>query len=211
MPLTLAFIVEGKGDEISLPKLVARTLAALDVQPPFRLLDPIRVARDRLVKQGELERAVQLAVLKSGGHGAVLVLLDADDDCPAQLGPDLQRRASAAAGTVPVQVVLANREFEAWFLASARSLAGLRGLSADLEDHPNPDSVRGAKEWLTANMPGARAYSPVRDQPELVKAMDLDAARQGSRSFRKFWSATERLVEPTATTVPPPPRSPLRS
>lgn len=30
-----------------------------------------------------------LAAAKAGANGAVLVLLDADDDCPAELGPQL--------------------------------------------------------------------------------------------------------------------------
>lgn len=40
------------------------------------------------------------------------VLLDADDDCPAELGPSLLKRCREATG-LPVAVVGADREFHA--------------------------------------------------------------------------------------------------
>src|SRR5688572_29082730 len=88
-----------------------------------------------------------------GTEGAVLVVLDGDDDCPAQLGPVLLRRAEGACRTIPVAVVLAKKEFEAWFIASAASLAGRRGLPADLRAPADPEAIRDAKGWLSCQMP----------------------------------------------------------
>ena len=86
----------------------------------------------KVVKKGELERAVELAARKIGGQGAIFILLDSDDDCPAQLGPALLCRALEVRSDLPIAVVLAKHEFEAWFLAAAESLRGYKGLKNDL-------------------------------------------------------------------------------
>lgn len=89
---------------------------------------PVRVPRSKLVQEGQLEGAIRLAQANTQSSGPVIVLLDADDDCPAVLGPQLKSSALAVSQEAAVSVVLARREFETWFLAAARSIAGLRGL-----------------------------------------------------------------------------------
>ena len=58
------------------------------------------------------------------GCTAILVLLDADKDCPRELGIELARRACAAAIGLPVAVVCAKREYENWFLATDEGFTG---------------------------------------------------------------------------------------
>ena len=89
-------------------------------------------------------------------------------------------------------MVLAEREFEAWGLAAARSLRGWRGLPDDLEPPSDPQAVRGAKEWLTDRMPGV--YSPTADQASLATVIDLTAARGAASSFDKFCRAVCALA-----------------
>ena len=120
-------------------------------------------------------------------------MIDADDDCPRELGPRLLERARSATGETAVEVVLAEREFEAWGLAAARSLRGWRGLPNNLEPPESPQSVRGAKEWLTERMAGAAAYSPTADQASLAATIDLNEARAAS-SFDKFCRAVCALA-----------------
>ena len=88
--------------------------------------------RGVVVAPGGIEREVE-SNSWVGPSGGILVLLDADDDCPAELAPTLLNRARSARPDCRVSVVLANREFEAWFLASAQSLAGRFGFPADIE------------------------------------------------------------------------------
>jgi hypothetical protein len=87
----------------------------------------MRTPRGKITVGGGIERAVSAAALRVRSSGGVLVLLDADDDCPAEYGPALLARAKAARPDKQVAVVLAMREFEAWFLAAAPSLAGQFG------------------------------------------------------------------------------------
>ena len=88
--------------------------------------------------------------------------------------------------------MLAHCEFETWFLASAESIAGQVGLRSDLTAPENPESIRGAKEWLQRHMPHGRKYSETIDQPRLASIFDLKAARR-SPSFKKLYHDIERL------------------
>ncbi|MEV4093232.1 DUF4276 family protein [Streptosporangium saharense] len=154
-PVTIASIVEGDGEVSALPVLLRRIAGALSCWD-VRIPPPRRVPRSRLVARGGVENAVLQASYQLTGAGGILLLIDSDDDCPATLGPELLRRAREARGDREISVVLACREFEAWFLAAAESLSGHRGLADPLLPPPNPEGIRGAKEWLSARSPTAR-------------------------------------------------------
>lgn len=89
--------------------------------------------------------------------------------------------------------MLANKEYEAWFIAAAESLRGKRGLAADLTAAPNPENIRGAKEWLSDHMPRNRPYNPTLDQPALTSVFDMEAARRAD-SFDKCYREIVRLL-----------------
>ena len=189
----IASIVEGHGECEAVPILIRRIAQALDPALVPSVHPVLRVPASRLVKQGEIERAIEFAARKNSGQGAILVLLDCDDGCPATEAPALLQRATTARPDLPVSVVLAKREFEAWFLAAAQSLRGHRGLPADLTSPPSPEAIRGAKEWLADRMPPGRGYSESSDQPALTTLFDMDAARH-SDSFDKCYREIVRLL-----------------
>jgi hypothetical protein len=114
------------------------------------------------------------------------------------MAPELFERVRSVIGHLPVALVLAKCEFEAWFLAAADSLRGKRGLPADLAPPPDPEGVRGAKEWLASHMPRGQRCSETLDQPALAAVFNLESARQRSPSFRKFCRDIERLLEAVA-------------
>ena len=101
--------------------------------------------------------------------------------------------------------MLAHQEYEGWFLASAESLRGRRGLPSDLLPPDAPEAIRGAKEWLRQRMPKNRRYAETADQVALTGAVDFDLARSRSDSFDKCYREIERLLR---TLVPPPDPSP---
>lgn len=193
-------IVEGHGDEQAVPILLRRLCGRIDPSRSIEVLRPIRVHRSKISRPDELERYVSLAIRKlQGGSGAILLLLDADDDCPADLGPRLLQGIRSAREDVVAAVVLAKSEYEAWFLAAARSLAGRRGLPDDIAPPREPENVRDAKGWLQAQRADGLAYGPTTDQPALTHAFDLDEARHGCPSFEKLWRDVERLMAETAS------------
>jgi len=174
--MKLGPIVEGFGDVKAVPILLRRMLGIVAPNRSLEVLQPYRVPRQKLVKEGELERVVDFVGRQTGPGGAIIVVVDADDDCPALLGPELLRRARTTRPDRKTSVVLAKHEFETWFIGAAASLAGHRSLPEGLIPPPNPEHIRGAKEWLSKRM-GQRGYSETLDQPALAAVMDVNAAR----------------------------------
>ncbi|HMS05544.1 MAG TPA: DUF4276 family protein [Burkholderiaceae bacterium] len=117
--------------------------------------------------------------------GWILIVLDAHDDCPATLGAEILGRARAHVPHRRLSVVLANREFEAWFIAAADSLDGNRGFSVAPDDRTQAESPRDAKGWMRQRMRSGR-YSEMLDQPAFTARFDLQQAYDNSRSFRKL-------------------------
>ena len=54
---------------------------------------------------------------------------------------------------MPCGVVMAQREYEAWFLAAIESLCGQRGIVSDALYPQDPEQVRGAKGVVSRFMP----------------------------------------------------------
>jgi Domain of unknown function (DUF4276) len=194
-PLPIACIVEGHGEVQAVPILIRRIALTIDSALSIDVKSPLRIPRSKLIQEKEVERAVEFAARKTGGLGAVLILVDSDDDCPAELGPKLLDRARRIRSDLPIGVVLAKREFEAWFLASAESLRGKRGLPNDLSSPQDPESIRGAKEWIARRMTREATYSETVDQPALTASFDLQAAAQKSDSFDKCLREITRLIQ----------------
>ena len=58
---------------------------------------------------------------------------------------------------------------------------------------PDPERIRGAKEWLSDRMPRGRPYNPTIDQPALTSVFDMQAARRAD-SFDKCYREIVRLL-----------------
>jgi hypothetical protein len=84
-------------------------------------------------------------------------------------------------------VVLAHREFEAFFLPCLPRMAGRKLISPEGVERPglvpgsvfkgDPQSIRGVKEWLSKRMPAGRAYKPTLDQLALARMVDFQMLR----------------------------------
>lgn len=185
-------IVEGQGEEEAVPLLLRRLRDAAQIWD-LEVGRPIRQRRGQLVKKDTLQRAVRLATVREDCAG-ILVLFDADDDCPAELAPTLEAWAREAADGKPCTVVMANREYEAWFLSGVEALRGVCRIVPEAESHPDPESVRGAKEEIEKRMPSGASYSPPVDQAKLTAHLDLERAYRSCRSFRKLVNAFGALA-----------------
>jgi hypothetical protein len=189
-------IVEGESEVGGLPVILRRLLQRL-LRPEVLVDKPFRVKRLQVVKPGELEHSLNLGIRRREAITMVLVVLDADDDEPSSLEQSLFTRCREVT-SLPVGVVLARRELEAWFLGSKDSLRGICGIREDANAPEGPETIRGAKERLTRNMMGKRRYLEVDDLPVMAAKMDLDLALQRCFSFRKLLTELERLLAETA-------------
>lgn len=189
-------IVEGHSEVESVPILLRRILNQMEIFN-IQIAKPWRVKRNKVVKEGELERAIQQGIRERDNIGAILVLLDADDDCPAELGPRLLERCKNKT-QLPASVILANKEMESWFLGGKESLRGVRGIKADATAPSTPESIRGAGERLTQNMEKGRRYLGPDDQPAFVERLDFHITRQRCPSFEKFLRDVENIIKSLA-------------
>lgn len=188
-------IAEGKGELDGLPALLRRVFReyyeVYDVEFPR----PFRVDAGRLIMEGGIEKYIELASRQTGCVG-ILVLMDADDEdkCPARMGPELLRRALTVEKQLPVCVVLAKREFETWFIAGVTGLRGHRSMPVEVTPPEDPESIRGAKEWLSSQLPRGLAYKPTALQASFCERFDLKDAYRLSGSFRKLWRDVGKLA-----------------
>lgn len=200
MPATIFPIVEGHGEVAAVPVLLRR-IAQEMCSSSVNVLSPLRVNRTRLLKPDDetLDRALKLARAKLADAGAgqkstalVLILIDGDDYCPKDLAADLRKRAGALASDLSVEVAVAKREFEAWFLAAAASLRGKRRVRHDAQAPKDPEEIRGAKERVERDLlvDGSR-YSETTDQPRLAARISLEEA-SATRSFRHLVAVVAR-------------------
>lgn len=186
--INVTTIVEGDGEVIALPILLRRLNQWLTPDIYVNVGYPIRVRRDRFLnREDEFRRHLSLAANKCGGEGWILILFDADDDCPVELGQEILRRAESIVPHRKISVVLANREYEAWFIAAAESLQGHRGFTYDPAKLVDPEQPRDAKGWIKACMAN-RSYGETTDQPAFSAQINLQLAFDRSRSFRKLCS-----------------------
>jgi hypothetical protein len=184
--VTIASIVEGDGEVRALPKLLYRIAGELGV-PLLTPKPPMRIPRSKLAAPQGIERAVAAKASEITDAGGILVLLDADDDCPAQLGLQLLGRARTTRPDKRVAVVLANREFEAWFLAAMLSFAGRCGFPDGLPSLDDPETPRDCKGRLTKARADGHPYKETVDQAALASIFDMKMARENSPSFDKFY------------------------
>jgi hypothetical protein len=184
--------VEGHGEVDAVPLLLRRILRHhqwwnWSVALPKRAgsLGRLRKRLDDFIRYAHKEKDCK----------AILILLDLDDGCPAKEARDLAEQARKLNPRCPVAIVLAHREYETWFLASLDTIAGSHNLPSDLTFEGNVEDKRGAKEWLTAQMPAGQAYKPAVEQASFTGLIDLDLAQQRSRSFRRLCHALEELIQ----------------
>lgn len=183
----IAPIVEGHGEVQAVPKLLHRCAARLVPKCELKVNPPLRVKAGSFVNdQGYFNKYVELAARKAKQrpNSCVFIILDCEDGCPRQIGPELMKRAESLRPDVSVIVVLAYREFETWFLTAARSIRGVCGLPADLDPPDNPEQVRNAKGWLSARMP--QRYNETDHQLKLTEVVSFEDAME-SQSFARMF------------------------
>jgi len=178
MTLYVAPLVEGHGEQLCLPSLLYRIWGEILRAPEsLRVLDPFRKPRSGIVQQAQLANYIQEAFLKLQQESRkdpasrlfVLIVIDAEEECPKDLAPQLLKWALEARSDADIACVLPNPMFETWFAAAASSLAGVNGLPADLTCPADPEGTRLGKRWLKKQLP--RKYSETVDQPRFAKSL----------------------------------------
>ncbi len=189
--LRVAAIVEGHGECAAVRLLLTRIWQELLGGECIDVLQPIRQKRHKLAKQNELGKAVQLAAMKLAVApgvlmpSAILILVDADEDLPCRLAPELLGWAKTARSDVDTICIIANVAYETWFIAAAESLRDYLNLPGVEEIPVAPEQQRLGKGWIKRHFKGAK-YSETQDQPSMTAKMDMAMCRSRSPSFDKL-------------------------
>lgn len=196
MRLAIFPIVEGHGEDEAIRVLLGRIWLSFGRDDWPALLKPLRRPKGKLVQRQELERAVEFAALRlrpvEADGRVVLLLLDADDDCPAELGPSLSAIMRETRPDLATVCVVANVEFETWLAASADSMEELLTVAPD--DVPAaPEALRLGKAWVRRHAVRGQ-YSPAVDQARFTSRIDVGRCRSRSPSFDRLCREIERVI-----------------
>ncbi len=186
-------IVEGHGEVEAVPILLRR-LRDMAHAYPLEVNPPIRRHYSDFFKEDEVRKAVRIALKQNCDAILLMVDGDGDHDCPRNQAPQILGWAHAEAAGKSCAVVMAYREYEAWFLASIESLRGQRGIRADATSHPDPEEPKGAKGQLEQRMAEGRSYHETADQPALTAVFDMQPSYGKCRSFRHLAKAFGELA-----------------
>lgn len=196
-------IVEGPGERQAVPLLLRRLLQEVFERYDVTVTNPI-VTHGKGNMDRRLERYLEYARIQEAG--GVIVVRDADRDCPHAIARGMAARAGRMNLGVPVVVVCPKPEFEAWIIGSLagscgesiRGLLGIRPATAV----PNDVEILGdAKGWLSGCMPADKIYKPTTHQAKLAARISIGQASTTCRSFRRFLHAVEELVEAMDTQI----------
>ncbi len=203
-------IVEGHGEVRAVPILLRRWLRHRNFHRYFDvdLAGPVRAAGKGALKVAHhtadelgVEHYVEIALLR--GPDAIVVILDADEDAPEILGPSLLDRArTVVPGNYPIAVVVAKREYEAWFLAAFPSSRFRAGLTArkytltrqSLSPRTDVEAIADCKSYV-ADLIGVKKYEPTIHQPALTDILPFTSAMiRRSPSFSRLLTELNLLM-----------------
>jgi len=204
MTFFVAPVVEGETEVICIEPLLHRIWnEVLARSERLQVVAPVRGSRPKFVKADDAELAdkIREAVITLHGKSKrcpdrrllVLIVFDADEDCPAQLAPAILQRAIAETSD-SIACVLPKRTLENWFVAGASTLAGIAGLPESLPQRLGCEDSNG-EAWLKAQIRSQnprRTYKKTVDAKELARKMDLPECRRNSPSFDKLCRELEK-------------------
>jgi hypothetical protein len=201
----LYVVVEGHGEVRAALNLITRLWRDLAL-PEIACADPPIRGIALHTKAGMLKACEILRSKRDCGRA--LILRDEDDGCPAERGPEAARWIGEAGLLFPVALVLAHREFEAWFLPCVHLMAGRRlidpnggsraGIREGSKFSGNPEQLRGVKEWLSGQFADGKSYKPTLDQLALTRLLSFDVLRS---SQMPSFGTLERSLRFLATAI----------
>ena len=209
-PYLILAIVEGHGEQKAVPLLLRRwfqhrrfrNFETRDLAIRASGAGALKCPYDPVQGNG-IEYYVELAAGER--PDGILVILDADDECQQRakdrrrkgLGPELLQRARLVAPHVPIEVVIANREYEVWFLAALDTLRRVGSLPREKrweKSIADIESIRDCKKPLTHLL--ERPYEESTDQTDFTGALPFTATMaRRSRSYRKLMKALQELAQ----------------
>lgn len=188
-------IVEGHGEVEAIRVLLSRVWVEMCGGSYIHVLKPLRIPKSKILKPNELTRYVQLAHLKLQHeteylNRGILVLFDADEDLPCVLAGKVSSEVQHYDNGVQFSCVIANKEFETWFVASSDQMLD-EFEEVDSKHAETAESSDRGKRWVEKH--SSTHYSETADMPRMVQGLNLILVRRRSPSFDKLCREIELL------------------
>ncbi len=202
----IAAIVEGQGEVDAVPALIRQWLTQNNLHARWQLVTEKAVCAKGQANllaplQPAFQRGVEYFVNAAlrADPDFLLIVLDADDACRERarkneqpLGAHVLERARAVAGHKEIGVVIADREFEAWFLHHRTAVVPTCPAAQAWQPTREIEAIRDCKKVLEGWL---GSYAPTADQARLAKRLPLaEGAKSPSRSFQKLHKELSRLL-----------------
>lgn len=197
-------IVEGQGDERATPVLIRNLFHNRFHYFEIEVLHPYRLPKGKMKIANEWPPVLSLAVERlndrasaAGDKALLLVMCDADDDCPVELKSTIEEYLVGGAGNITVEFVAPSPEYETWFLSAAQSYINHADCVDEILVIPNFNEIRGAKEYFERNiLRPNRYYSETVDQAKFSSILDFSTLpERNCRSLRRFIDIFARLID----------------
>ncbi|OWV78026.1 hypothetical protein ATY77_29610 [Rhizobium sp. R634] len=198
-------IVEGHGDERALPVLIRKLL-----NERFGIYE-VDVAKAYRLPKGKMKRAeewpgilalarerLQASRQNHDDKALILVVCDADEECPVELKELIEKHMGAEDAFVKHAFVAPQPEYETWFLAAADSFANHADCVQPIPPIGNLLQIRDAKGYFERNiLKQGRFYSETVDQPKFSALVSFALQPEnGCRSLKRFIDVFDRLIAP---------------
>ena len=187
-------IVEGDGDIGAVRLLVKRILEK------HELFD-IELPRPHM--RGEYPTVAKhfnnffLAAIKE--RAPILWVLDFDAKdytCPVAEANKLLAKAASLRPGWPIKIAFLVKEYETLFLHDeAATRLVFPDISKNASFPAHPESIRGAKEWLSKQRPSGSVYKETGHQVKITAQLDLDLLRTRSPDFAHHERAVLELAQ----------------
>lgn len=207
-------IVEGHGETDAVENLLTRLWTELG--HPYLHWNAIR-GKNLLQREG-VEKYAEVARLRPGCT-ALILLRDADDDCPKFTGPETAGWLKGLRLPFPTAVTLFRREYETMFLPCLPDMAGrtlrtqagveLPGIRPGAEFAGDYEGPRDAKKRVSEHFDPRHPYKPTLHQLPLTRMLNFQRLRESELpSFGTLERSLNFLAAnlgQRAVVYPPPP------
>lgn len=181
----ILLVVEGEADVLAAPLLVRRVLHEVIKQFGWEVFTQRRKDIEHLRSRDWYNFNRYLKAAYNEG-APILWMLDADDGCPVDLARQFYSMAAATPVRQPLAFAFWHREYETMFLHSPSAIQSKYALDKCPAPPVPPEKCRGAKEWISKQLPAGLTYKERVDQPALSSVVDLSLLRANYKSYAHF-------------------------
>ncbi|PRQ06710.1 hypothetical protein ENSA7_35860 [Enhygromyxa salina] len=170
-------LVEGQGEVAAAQNLIARLSKNVGLFQPWAAPRRwINLQHWNPKRQGVM-RAAEFIRTKPDA-GALLILRDEDDACPATIAPTMASNLRGLNLPFPTAFVLLRPEYEVLFLPCMAKM-GPAGVPDGVKwPESSWEAKRDVKGWISAQLPPGRRYKPTVSQLQMTRCIDFDLLRE---------------------------------